>query len=605
MTVTKSSPTQHSHVWTRAFAAGALALVTVSGCECTADEIRAQTPSLLSDACTEPAAADGAEFRGGFENCGVAFGDADLTERVARTISLSNPTALPLLISSFKITGDDFFSFVNEPPTQIAPGQKTEFAIQIRPRVESTIKAEIQIISNAGNIRERVDANDPKNTDTILRIPVTLTGVDNGLPDIEIVPQGCGSIDPLGVDFGRVASGGIGICTVNVSNIGARDLYFDSLAFVDLEDDGIHDEPADSAEAAAIAITGTPPGGEIALPAGATYPLRLTFSPDALGRFSTTLRFVTSDPDEPEIDMPIVGLGVIGPTCVAEIASVNGVTTPPFNVDILDDVVITTGNSTTPTTDGEVVVTKWTLTASGAGSTAVLTDPSSTETAFANRRGLDVAGRYEACAVVTDDLGTDSTNRCCVSFEAIPSQAFLVQTTWINDSGDMDMHVSRKSRDGYCVTSLGGGSGSVDAPFAERTFGNDGLCADVDQNDCFWSNCKTNERGPEWDGLPGRTAGDPFLDIDDVSGFGPENINIDEVVPGSYGFGVSTYSNPFSGDAAVVTMRLFIFGRLAGVWQEEIESEFWEVGIVHFTTPTAFCIEDLTDGDPQNDCPGL
>ena len=52
-------------------------------------------------------------------------------------------------------------------------------------------------------------------------------------------------------------------------------------------------------------------------------------------------------------------------------------------------------------------------------------------------------------------------------------------------------------------------------------------------------------------------------------------------------------------------MRLFIFGRLAGVWQEEIESEFWEVGIVHFTTPTEFCIEDLTDGDPQNDCPGL
>lgn len=621
MKVTRSTLAQatNRHVWTRAFAVAALGLLPVSGCDCGPDLI-VQRAELITDACKAPAAASGEEFKGGYEDCGVDFGDASLSEKVERTITITNDSAIQLDIRSFKLVGDPAFKLVNEPPAILAAGISTQVKIEIRPTLESAIVGEIQIVSNAGNITERVDADDPDNTDTILRIPVTLNGVDNGLPDIEIIPNAnCGSPDPLGVDFGRVATGGIGICQVEVKNNGARDLFFDGLAFFDVDDNGvIHEEPEDSAEAAAIAITGTPPDNETPLGAGQQFTLRLAFSPDALGRFSTWLRFTTSDPDEGVIDMPVIGNGVIGPTCVAEIASVNGVTTPPFNnIDILDDVVVTTANSTTPTPDGAVVSTTWTIKSAGPGSTAVLTDPSSEETglAFANRRGLDVAGRYELCAEVTDDLGTKSTNNCCVAFEAIPSQAFLVQATWIDPDSDMDMHVSRKSDDGYCVNGLNGGEGTTVPPFAEAPSFDEpesDRCADVARNDCNYLNCKAlnfddtpNPTGPEWDGVAGRTAGDPFLDIDDTTGFGPENTNIDEVAPGSYGFGVETYRNPDGDAPAVVTMRLFIFGRLVGVWQEEILSEFWQVGIVHFTTPTEYCIEDLTDGDPQNDCPGL
>jgi hypothetical protein len=567
-------------------------VVPIAGCEgCVDPDVIKVAPQIFVDVCATPEKEVNGKLIGGFSECTLAFGESDISVRTERTFVITNPSNLDLKFDSIELEGDPAFEFIEEPPALIPAGLSAQLGVRIRPQFEATITGEIVIVSDANNTPQNDDGRSE------VRIQVTLTGVDNGIPEIQIVPIGCGSEDPLGVDFGRVSTGGVNICNVEVRNVGTRELFFDDVSFV-----GDVTEPEDSNDAPAFAITGIVPGPDTPLrPTSAENPpltLRLTFAPDVLGRYDGVIQFQTSDPGRPIIDMPVAGIGVVGPSCVATVKSVNDIDINggSVNVEPLDDVVLTLEESSTATVDGSIVSYAWTLTEKGPDSGVILSSPTTEETGFvfANRRGVDVAGRYEACATVTDDLGTVSNNRCCVDFEAIPTQSFLVQLTWAQADGDMDLHVTKKTDAGeYCVRSLGGGAGGVDPPFNE-----DSSC----ETDCLFSNCRVGSSSfPEWDGVPGRTAGDPSLDIDDLSGFGPENINVDLAVEGSYGFGATTFTG---GRPFLMTIRLFVFGRLAGEWQEEITSDFWEVGIVHFTAedPTRPCVEDLTDDDPTDEC---
>jgi hypothetical protein len=606
MTVTKLANTpprsRHGLALSRFAAVAGLLVFPFASCDCTIDgDVLEVGPEIWVDVCASPEKLDGVgNLIGGFEECALNFGDADIAVKTSRTFRMTNTTNLDLKVASIVLEGtEEAFKLVEPLPEFVGAGLSVEVAVEVRPRVVATIATEVVITSNAINTD-----SEP----SIVRIPVTLNGVDNGLPDIVVTPDpACGSTDPLGVNFDKVATGGVAICEVTISNVGTRDLFFDSLAFSNVEGDVLHIEPSDSDAPPNVAITGTPPSGDVPLPGcpdgvsgcvGNSFTLRLAFAPDALGTYASKISIVTSDPDETSVELPIIGSGVVGPTCVAGIKSVNGITEPPFNVEPLDDVTLTTEDSTGATPDVSIVSTRWEVTQRGPGSTVIASDPTGTDTGFlfANRRGVDVAGKFEACAVVTDSLGTESNNTCCVDFEAIPSQALLVQATWANPDGDMDLHVTKRDDGVFCLNGLGGGAGDVDAPFETG-------CGDLD---CYYGSCRsTNPDSPEWDGEAGRTAGDPSLDIDDLTGFGPENTNVDLPAPGAYGFGVDTYSS--FGGPYLVTIRLFLFGRLSGEWTSELEEQFLEAGIVHFTAedPSHPCVEDLTDGDPEDECPGL
>ena len=581
----------------RCAAAASLTLVPLGACDCGAEEIIKVAPQIYVDVCARPVKKVGDKVIGGFLDCALPFGEADLSIKATKTVVITNPSNLDLKLKSVELEGDPAFEFVEPPPDTIHAGLSAQIAVQIRPRVESEIEAELVIVSDANNTPKNDD------NDSEIRIPITLTGVDRGVPDIEVVPVGCGTTSPLGVDFGNVATSGLQVCNLEVRNTGTRELYFDFLDFVP-DDTGARTivEPADSAPAPSISLTGAIPDPETPLrPTSdevAPLTLRVAFAPDALGRYSDTLRIVSSDPDEDTVEVPIQGIGVTGPQCVARVKSVNDedVTGAP-SIEPLDDVVLTTEGSTGATPEVGIASTQWELREKGPGSSVVLSSPATTETGFlfANRRGVDVAGRYEACAVVTDELGTQSINECCVSFDAIPSDAFLVQLTWAEPDGDMDLHVTKKTGNGaYCLGSLGAGSADVDAPF-------DADCDD--ELDCYYANCRADDSGsPEWDDVSGRTDGDPSLDIDDITGFGPENTNVNTVIAGSYAFGASYFSG-FGPHTLFI--RLFIYGQLKGEWVGTVEDDFWEVGIVHFREDDLFhpCIEDLTDGDPSDQCP--
>jgi len=84
-------------------------------------------------------------------------------------------------------------------------------------------------------------------------------------------------------------------------------------------------------------------------------------------------------------------------------------------------------------------------------------------------------------------------------------------------------------------------------------------------DDCFYSNMS-----PDW-GTAGDIIDDPFLDYDDLEGPGPENINVDELQPGTYIIAVHYYSDTGSGggeedfsssESANATVDVYLGGTL-------------------------------------------
>jgi len=100
--------------------------------------------------------------------------------------------------------------------------------------------------------------------------------------------------------------------------------------------------------------------------------------------------------------------------------------------------------------------------------------------------------------------------------------------TWDQAGGDVDLHLAQNGT-GWC-----GGS------------------------DCYYANCLGN--GRPW----GST-----LEIDDTCGFGPENINIENVADGTYTVAATYYGSAFgvgcssqTAPPTNVTVRVFVAGSL-------------------------------------------
>lgn len=82
------------------------------------------------------------------------------------------------------------------------------------------------------------------------------------------------------------------------------------------------------------------------------------------------------------------------------------------------------------------------------------------------------------------------------------------------------------------------------------------------------------------------TADNPRLDIDNVQGFGPENINLDEPLNGTFPIAVhfwcdmpqvQGYNGPHTGPSTA-TVRLYIDGVLVRTWTRELtRRQRWHV----------------------------
>ena len=92
--------------------------------------------------------------------------------------------------------------------------------------------------------------------------------------------------------------------------------------------------------------------------------------------------------------------------------------------------------------------------------------------------------------------------------------------------------------------------------------------------DCFF-----NSRNPDW-GVQGDTLDNPFLDVDNRQGFGPETINLRNAEPGRYQVWVHYYAGRFD-RTTVASVDVFLGGVRVGTFQQTLACERrWLVGFI-------------------------
>jgi len=258
---------------------------------------------------------------------------------------------------------------------------------------------------------------------------------------------------------------------------------------------------------------------------------------------------------------------------VAAIAVLEGITVAPLTTLHLD------GSGSTASV-GMIRDYQWLVREQPPGSTSQLVvDPGGATASFF----IDLAGSYTFELTVVDDGDRVSCFPATAVVEVVPIMDIHVQLVWntpndpVQDHGigagsDMDVHLVHPLATGRDIDGDGAPDGWFDATY-----------------DCFSSNLN-----PDW-GPPGGD-GDPYLDIDDTDGWGPENISVIAPEAGTtyragvhyyhdHGFGVS---QPF--------VRVFIGGVLAfeatGSFMNR--DDFWPVATIEWPSGQVLPITDAS-----------
>ncbi|MEL6349238.1 MAG: choice-of-anchor D domain-containing protein [Myxococcota bacterium] len=275
---------------------------------------------------------------------------------------------------------------------------------------------------------------------------------------------------------------------------------------------------------------------------GATFSLDPVASPIALSpnaQTQVTVRFLADEKGIYEgrvwtADNTIAGsssAGVLGASDVpVALCDVN-----PSKVAPLQESATWIGEESFDASGAPLEQYRWTLVERPDGSVAELPESNG----LLNQPNLegfvpDLAGNYIAELVVVNEMG-EASAPCRAILEAVPDQNLWIELFWDQVNDDMDLHLLR--------------------PGGElRTDG-----------DCYYDNCV--DGGPDW-GQPGETADNPSLDIDDIYGTGPENVNIAMPEHGVFTVVVHDYkgSTPDFLGINHVSVNIFLGGEL--VWTD-------------------------------------
>lgn len=283
---------------------------------------------------------------------------------------------------------------------------------------------------------------------------------------------------------------------------------------------------------------------------GSFAELTITYNSDG-SETSGDLQILSNDPDSPNLTVPLLAgaevipdTGDTGDTSPPLSQPVAVCSVDPTSVLAIHEAADWIGN--TSYDDGSIVSYDWTLISAPAGATATM--PVGT----ANRRGFtpDVAGEYVGQLIVTDNDGLAS-EPCLATLEATAGDGLWVEMFWTHSGDDMDLHLLD---DGGSLTTT---------------------------SDCYYANCT-------WGGLNWGAAGttdDPILDLDDIPGTGPENINIDSPDRGTY----TVYVHDYPGSSYVgrndVTVNVYLASRLVWTDTRNINAEGCYEPFVEVTVP--------------------
>ncbi len=186
------------------------------------------------------------------------------------------------------------------------------------------------------------------------------------------------------------------------------------------------------------------------------------------------------------------------------------------------------GDASFDPTGAEIIDWSWSLLSSPAGSTATMPEGS------ANRSGFlpNVGGEYIGELIVTNEEGVESAP-CITTLSVYPS-GLWIEMYWTHSGDDMDLHLIAPG----------------------------GSYQDI-ETDCHWRNC--SGAGLNW-GDQASTDDDPSLVLDDITGTGPEAIDLTAPENGTYTIAVHDYpGSDYSGSNAV-TVNVYIHDGL--VWTD-------------------------------------
>jgi hypothetical protein len=166
--------------------------------------------------------------------------------------------------------------------------------------------------------------------------------------------------------------------------------------------------------------------------------------------------------------------------------------------------------------DGEIVDFQWSLISLPPGSAA---EPPSPASGALSSFYPDIVGQYQLQLTVIDD--DDNEASCQFYVNANPTGGLRVELFWNppedpSDMSDVDAHLLH--------------------PTSPHWFNWDG--------DCYYANCNfSTGQNLDWD-VQNYLPDNPRLDLDDIDGYGPENINIDEpVINHTYRVGIHYFND--------------------------------------------------------------